>query len=479
MKIPLRTLRMPEAPQPLRLQIIVTVATNGLDCYPRRRSPLAAEQHHPRNPMARIAMVVPTWVGHLNPMTTLGRELQRRGHEVLVLSFPESAPRIAKAGLDFRSIGSDVFPEGEWERRTRVLSGLAGLAASRFTIDWIRDMTSVMQGELLAVLTALKPEGLVMDQVCLGAECSASDAGVPLVVACNALPVHLQPDMPMHTETWAWNPGRLSQWRNRLVHFFFLQVAASALRPVAAWSRQRGRSWNPRQHLNEIPPSLAHVVQLPACLDFPRRHAPAHFHHTGPWHEPQAFVTDGFDWDWLGGDRLIYASLGTLQNGQERLYQTIVDACEGLPEKVVLAMGREDGWRPEQVPRNLRVLGYAPQLALLKRASMVLTHAGLNTTLESLSQGLPIAAMPIANEQPGIASRIRHVGVGDFIHSRKVHRDNLRALIQRVRDTESYREKARRCAEEIARVDGLRRAAVIVEQAFRERRKVISAQAHE
>ena len=96
--------------------------------------------------MARIAIVVPTWVGHLNPMTTLGRELQRRGHEVLVLSFPESAPRIAKAGLDFRCIGSDVFPEGEWERRTRVLSGLCGLAASRFTIDWIRDMTSVMQG---------------------------------------------------------------------------------------------------------------------------------------------------------------------------------------------------------------------------------------------------------------------------------------------------------------------------------------------
>lgn len=61
----------------------------------------------------------------------------------------------------------------------------------------------------------------------------------------------------------------------------------------------------------------------------------------------------------------------------------------------------------------------------------------------------------------------------------QVHRDNLRALIQRVRDTESYRDKARRCAEEIARVDGLRRAAAIVEQAFHERRRVLSAQVQE
>jgi MGT family glycosyltransferase len=219
------------------------------------------------------------------------------------------------------------------------------------------------------------------------------------------------------------------------------------------------------------------VAQLPACLDFPRRHAPDHFHHTGPWHPAKAPSANGFDWEWLDGRPLIYASLGTLQNGLDHLYQAILDACADLPSQLVLTLGRDYGPRPQRIPPNAQVLGYGPQLALLQRASLVITHAGLNTTLESLAQGLPMVAIPITNEQPGISSRIRHAGVGELIPMRKLTPARLRATVLRVQTEPLYRQRAQECAAQLARDPGLPRAAALLEEAFSSRRRVTRSRA--
>ena len=64
-----------------------------------------------------------------------------------------------------------------------------------------------------------------------------------------------------------------------------------------------------------------------------------------------------------------------------------------------------------RVPGN-HAVRYAPQLELVKRAAAVVTHAGLNTTLESLAEGVPLVAIPQGNDQPGVAARIAHHGAG-------------------------------------------------------------------
>jgi UDP-glucoronosyl and UDP-glucosyl transferase len=46
---------------------------------------------------------------------------------------------------------------------------------------------------------------------------------------------------------------------------------------------------------------------------------------------------------------------------------------------------------------------------------VALTHAGANTVLESLSAGVPMIAIPIGFEQPGMAARVAYQGVGEFI----------------------------------------------------------------
>ena len=62
--------------------------------------------------MSRIGICVPAVPGHLNPATTLGRELARRGHEVKVFCLAECRERIEAAGLEFEEIGAKEFPPG-------------------------------------------------------------------------------------------------------------------------------------------------------------------------------------------------------------------------------------------------------------------------------------------------------------------------------------------------------------------------------
>lgn len=56
----------------------------------------------------------------------------------------------------------------------------------------------------------------------------------------------------------------------------------------------------------------------------------------------------------------------------------------------------------------------APQLELLKRASVCITHAGFNTVIESLANGVPQVAIPITHDQPGVAARIADKKTGVF-----------------------------------------------------------------
>jgi UDP:flavonoid glycosyltransferase YjiC (YdhE family) len=72
-----------------------------------------------------------------------------------------------------------------------------------------------------------------------------------------------------------------------------------------------------------------------------------------------------------------------------------------------LALGGESS--PESLPElsgSPLVVGYAPQLELLQRATLTITHAGMNTTLESLSNGVLMVAIPVANDRWWAGNRV-------------------------------------------------------------------------
>jgi zeaxanthin glucosyltransferase len=82
---------------------------------------------------------------------------------------------------------------------------------------------------------------------------------------------------------------------------------------------------------------------------------------------------------------------------------TILEAAGEFPEmQMVLSVGTNvDPSDLGPIAANTIVVRSAPQIELLKRAALCLTHAGLNTTLEALAEGVPLVAIPIGYVQPG------------------------------------------------------------------------------
>lgn len=124
------------------------------------------------------------------------------------------------------------------------------------------------------------------------------------------------------------------------------------------------------------------------------------------------------------------------------------------------------------------VVSFAPQIELLKRTTLTITHAGLNTALESLSQGVPMVAIPVTNDQPGVASRLEWLGVAEVAAPSRLSAKRLEAAIRRVLREPAYRENALRCQQEIAQLNGLTLAADIVDQAISAREPVLCNRRH-
>jgi UDP:flavonoid glycosyltransferase YjiC (YdhE family) len=105
-------------------------------------------------------------------------------------------------------------------------------------------------------------------------------------------------------------------------------------------------------------------------------------------------------------------------------------------------------------------------LDLLKQTSVCITHAGLNTVLESLAQGVPQVAIPVAFDQPGVAARIADKQTGVVTSLDKLNAEHLSGLLKEVLTNPVYRKNAKKLQKAIADANGLSVAADLVEESL-------------
>jgi MGT family glycosyltransferase len=166
--------------------------------------------------------------------------------------------------------------------------------------------------------------------------------------------------------------------------------------------------------------------------------------------------------------------MGTLQNRVLQTFRMISEACAGLDLQLVISLG--GGQKPallKDLAGDPLVVGYAPQIDLIRRSSLTISHGGLNTALESLSWGIPMVVLPVTYDQPGVGARVEWAGVGRSIPVGRLTVDCLRDAVRVVLDDPAYLERAGRLRSAIEAADGLNRAADLIEGAFGTGRRAV------
>jgi zeaxanthin glucosyltransferase len=417
----------------------------------------------------KIGFVSMPVVGHLNPMTSLARTLQSRGHEVVFIGVPDVESFARAAERKFVSFCENEYPSGSIPRLYAPVSKLHGLEVTRWSVrERLGGLFTAASKHLPKKLAETGVEALVIDTIHAFLELVPMSLGMPYAQVWNVLHTDLSGATPPCFFSWPHENTPEAFIRNRQGAKEAGQIFASMLPVAMSYAEKMGLKidWS---DFTATTSKLAVITQTPREFDFPGIPWPAHFHYTGPFHESNGIEPIAFPWERLTGNPLVYASMGTLVNGLEHVYRTILQAVGQLPEiQVVLSIGQNvKGDALGTIPSNVIVVRKAPQIELLKRAALCITHAGLNTTLESLGQGVPMVAIPIGYDQPGVAARIAHHGVGEFLDLEDLAVERLQGLVGEVLENPRYREKAQWFKRVIAQTRGLDMAADVIERAFK------------
>jgi zeaxanthin glucosyltransferase len=416
----------------------------------------------------KLGFVSLPFTGHLNPMAALARKMRTRGHEVVFIGIPDIEPTIRAAGLTFVPYCENEFPVGSLDKYFAPISRLHGLAAVQSTsLHLTPGLAKAAFEHLPRLIKKIGVEALVIDTLHRFLELIPMSLNIPCVHIWNTLHIDGTGTTPACIYSWPHQDTPEARTRNLEGLKKLGGMASSTLDLAKAYAEKAGLQIDWTNPATAVP-KLAVITQTPKEFDFQGIPWPPQFHYAGPFHESEGHASIPFPWEKLNGKPLIYASLGTLVNGLDHVYKIILEAVEKLPEtQVVLSIGTNiDPDRLEPIPLGTIIVRRAPQIEILKLAALCITHGGLNTTLESLAQGVPMVAIPIAFDQPGISARIARHGVGEFVDLDNLSADNLLELIRNVLTNRSYAERAHYFKEVIARTRGLDIAADVIEQAF-------------
>lgn len=417
-----------------------------------------------------FGVVAPAFPSHFSALAALAGELLRRGHRVTFLHRPDAAAYLGP-GIAFHALGAQRFPPGSLEAALRRAANPGSPLGLRKVILDMAAATDMLCHELPAAIEALRIDALLGDQMEAAAGLVAEALQLPFVSVACALPVNREAAVPLPVMPFAYDASERGRQMVAGSTGVYDWIMTPHRRAIENQARRLGLP--ARGAMHECLSPLAQISQTIAGFDFPRQHLPANFYHVGPLRTgagTQASITPlpAFDPD----RPLVFASLGTLQGQRFGAFQRIARACRALDVQLLAAhcggLSEHQAKAIEHAgtPGATIVCAFAPQQAALARANAVVTHAGLNTVMDAIATGTPMLALPIAFDQPGVAARVRHAGIGRKASARTSGASALAAHLRALLDDPSYRRSLAPLSAELAQAGGTARAADLVEQAL-------------
>ena len=392
--------------------------------------------------MATIVLFSQPYYGHTHPTLPLVTELVRRGERVIYYSLQDFRSTIEQTGAEFRSYGK-AFPfEHEEAYENQFILYVRFLEISQLVLE-----------HLLPDIRAEAPDAIMYDQICVWGPAVAQLLDVPAISY-----------MTMFVITPWLIMSDPAQMRNRL-------HSEQLVRKIRVLTKQISAAYGVRR------PSLFEMANNAGQLNivFTSRYFQPGGH---LFNETYQFVgssiigrreTPAFPYEVLDREKpLVYISLGTLFNVRPDFYQCCFAAFAASRCQVVLSVGRKTPVASlGSIPANFIVREYVPQLDILQRAALFISHGGMNSVSEALYYGVPLVVIPQSADQPWVARQVKRLGAGKIIRRTHVSASRLRSVAEEVLTRATYAQKSRQVGETLREAGGPQRAAGAIQQLLR------------
>lgn len=386
---------------------------------------------------------LPGAAGHINPTVGLVSSLINRGERVIYYAGEDSRRQFEALGASFRTYAPFFEYQHSAEMATSLIKGAFMML----------DQAECALAGLVRVMEKDRPDYILYDSCCLFGKYLAQRLGVPgicLVTTIVSTPLLLVSDLPL-----AWQVAKeLSTAAPRVVE--------ARRRIMDLLSSVGLRYRNLFHHMFDVfanEGDLNIVFLSPSAQPF-HRFLKKNYLLVGPsipeGRDPPADFPVG-----LGSALpVVYVSLGTVHNLKQDFYHQCFKAFAELPCQVVMSVGKDtDIGSLGPIPVNFTVRNRVPQLEVLKRTQVFVSHGGMNSINESLYFGVPLVMVPQQVEQGFNARRVEKLGAGRLLKSERITVDNLRETVCQVLQDGRYRQNAARLGEQMQGLGGYLRAA--------------------
>lgn len=128
------------------------------------------------------------------------------------------------------------------------------------------------------------------------------------------------------------------------------------------------------------------------------------------------------------GDPPVAFTFGTGMLHAAGHFRMAVEVCERLALRGLLLTKHTD-LLPPQLPPHVRSCSFAPFGQLFPQCAAVVHHGGIGTLARALSAGTPQLILPFSFDQPDNGTRVRRLGVGDWVRARRQSAPRIAAAL--------------------------------------------------
>lgn len=338
--------------------------------------------------MAKILMVNLPYAGHTNPTLPLTKCLVERGHEVGYIHAPEWCDKIEKTGANF--IPYLDYPVGLSEQQKKRRCFLAAF------------QTVMAIGKNYDLL--------IYEMLFFPAKRLADRLGIPSVRQFS------QP---------AWNQEAFQSLSGSSKMFLLSSrlIGKQLMNSSAARAMKMEELKMVDSVINDVPE--LNIVYLPDFFQPMRSTFDQRFIFV-----PPAFVSHqpsdvSIPFDQMTGP-IIYISLGTIISSK-RFYRKCIAAFKNKSVSVILSTGKVDPQTLGKLPANIYAYPFVPQLEVLKKSALFITHGGMNSVCEAMTYGVPMLVLPVLNDQPINAAQVTALKIGKRLNFLRVSAKELSA----------------------------------------------------